>query len=157
MTPQPDQTASDATTIEVETDAEAAACFALMHQLRPHLASAAEFVAGWRAQRADGYRLLARMQSGRPVALAGFRIQRNLVHGRHLYVDDLVTDAPARRAGHGEALMRDLVAAGRAAGCGKLVLDTPLANSLGQRFYFRQGLLATALRFTMPLAPPEPP
>ena len=34
-------------------------------------------------------------------------------------------------------------------GCSKLVLDTPLSNSLGQRFYFRNGLLATSLRFNM--------
>jgi hypothetical protein len=40
---------------------------------------------------------------------------------------------------------------GRALGCGKLVLDTGLANALGHRFYYRAGLLATALRFTMPL------
>ena len=32
-----------------------------------------------------------------------------------------------------------------------LVLDTDLANILGQRFYFRFGMLPAALRFAMPL------
>jgi hypothetical protein len=40
----------------------------------------------------------------------------------------------------------------RALGCSRLVLDTPLSNALGHRFYFREGLLATALRFTLPLS-----
>lgn len=135
----------------VESDAQAASCYGLMRQLRPHLASQAEFVERWRRQAAAGYRLLALWQGATPVALAGFRVQFNLVHGLHLYVDDLVTDESARSNGHGKALMERLEAEGRAYGCTKLVLDTPLSNTLGHRFYYRQGLLATALRFTKPL------
>jgi hypothetical protein len=48
--------------------------------------------------------------------------------------------------------MERLKAEGRARGCVKLVLDTPLTNTLGHRFYYRHGLLATALRFNMLLA-----
>ncbi|MNT19214.1 hypothetical protein D3C72_1544650 [compost metagenome] len=43
--------------------------------------------------------------------------------------------------------MDRLKAEARAAGCRKLVLDTPLTNVLGHRFYYRNGLLASALRF----------
>ncbi|MNN57994.1 Acetyltransferase (GNAT) family protein [compost metagenome] len=81
------------------------------------------------------------------MALAGCRLQENLVHGVHFYVDDLVTDASARSAGYGQQLMDRLKAEARAAGCRKLVLDTPLTNVLGHRFYYRNGLLASALRF----------
>lgn len=136
----------------VDTEAEAAACYAVMRQLRPHLATPQEFVARWRRQGAAGYRLLAIWQDGAPVALAGYRVLDNLVHGPHLYVDDLVTDAGRRSTGCGHALMERLKAEGRARGCAKLVLDTPLANTLGHRFYYREGLLASALRFNIPLA-----
>jgi len=74
-----------------------------------------------------------------------------LVHGAHLYVDDLVTDETCRSSGYGKVLMERLKAEGRALGCTKLVLDTPLSNTLGHRFYYRQGLLASALRFNVPL------
>ena len=134
-------------------DAEAvAACFPGMRQLRPHLASPGELVERWRRQAEAGYRLLAAWQGGQPVALAGFRLQENLVHGRFLYVDDLVTDAAVRSAGHGAGLLAAVAAEGRRLGIGRLVLDTPLDNVLGHRFYYRQGLLARALRFSMPLA-----
>lgn len=136
------------TTIDrIGDDASVAACFPLMRQLRPHLASADELVARWRRQAEAGYRLLAMHDDGRLVALAGYRLQDNLVHGVHFYVDDLVTDEGARSAGYGQQLMDRLKAEARAAGCHKLVLDTPLANVLGHRFYYRNGLLARALRF----------
>jgi len=139
----------------VEDEAAVAVCWPLMRQLRPHLASAAELVSRWRRQAASGYRLLALWRDGRPVALAGFRVQDNLVHGVHLYVDDLVTDEAERSGGHGARLMVWLVEEGRAVGCSRLVLDTPLTNVLGHRFYYRNGLLATALRFAQPLSPQE--
>ena len=136
----------------VDAEAEVAACYGLMRQLRPHLASEQEFVERWRRQAAVGYRLLAIWQGPRPVALAGYRVLDNLVHGPHFYVDDLVTDEALRSGGYGRVLMERLKAEGRARGCVKLVLDTPLTNTLGHRFYYRHGLLATALRFNMLLA-----
>jgi hypothetical protein len=40
---------------------------------------------------------------------------------------------------------------GRAQGCAALVLDTGLDNVLAHRFYYRCGMLASALRFAIPL------
>ncbi len=135
----------------VNDAAEAAACFALMRQLRPHLASEEEFIARWQRQQAAGYRLMALWDEGRPVALAGYRLQDNLLHGVHFYVDDLVTDEATRSGGYGGQLMDRLKNEARALGCTRLVLDTPLTNVLGHRFYYRNGLLASALRFNIGL------
>jgi ribosomal protein S18 acetylase RimI-like enzyme len=128
-------------------ETEIAACYSLMRLLRPHLRSEAEFIERWRRQAGQGYSMLAFWRAQRPVALAGFRVQENLVHGRFLYVDDLVTDESERGRGHGARLLDRLKAEGRALGCRKLVLDTALENTLAHRFYNRQGLLAMSLRF----------
>ncbi|THD10584.1 GNAT family N-acetyltransferase [Metallibacterium scheffleri] len=136
----------------VEEEAHARRCHPLMVQLRPHLTSEDEFVSRWHRQSLDGYRLLALHAGSNVLALAGYRVQENLVSGRHMYVDDLVTDACLRGSGHGAELMTRLKQDARLLGCTKLLLDTPLSNALGQRFYFRQGLLATALRFSLPIA-----
>jgi ribosomal protein S18 acetylase RimI-like enzyme len=137
---------------EVDEEKDLSACFALMRQLRPHLQSETEFVERWRRQRtAAGYRLIGLWQEDRLMALAGFRVLENLVHGRHLYVDDLVTDEGARSCGHGGQLIRYLQEEAARLECAKLLLDTPMSNALGHRFYFRQGFLATSLRFTMVL------
>lgn len=132
-------------------EAEIALCYPLMRQLRPHLASAEELARRWRRQSADGYRILALWAGSAPVALAGYRVTESLIHGRFLYVDDLVAEQAERSRGHGARLMDELKARGAALGCAKLVLDTGLDNALGHRFYYRQGLLAMALRFNIPL------
>lgn len=130
-----------------DTDADVAACFDLMRQLRPQLQSPEELVARVTIQRAQQYRLLVLKDDGRAVALAGYRIVDNLVYGHFLYVDDLVTDSGARGCGHGERLIDALRDIARQHACVRLVLDTGLSNALAQRFYFRVGLLATALHF----------
>lgn len=134
---------------ELHWQTDAGLCFPLMQQLRTHLSSEAEFATRWRRQhQTAGYRLLGLWQEGRLLALAGFRIMENLVHGPHLYVDDLVTSEEARGRGHGARLLQHLQQESRALGCEKLLLDTPLSNVFGHRFYYRQGLLGTALRFS---------
>ena len=60
--------------------------------------------------------------------------------------------AEARRNGIGARLLDAVAAIGRDADCAHLVLDTALDNVLGHRFYYRQGMLARALRFSRPLA-----
>jgi GNAT superfamily N-acetyltransferase len=133
------------------SEAEVAQCLPIMRQLRPHLASEHELVERWRRQREAGYRFLILWDGERPVALAGFRTQENLLHGNHLYVDDLVTDEKCRGRGHGRTLLDWIKAYGRARNLPILILDTPLSNTLGHRFYYREGLLARALRFSTPL------
>jgi GNAT superfamily N-acetyltransferase len=131
----------------IDTADDVAACFPLMRQLRPHLKDADELVTRWLRQTRDGYGMAGLWDEGRLVALAGYRYAENLVYGPYCYVDDLVTDADARSGGYGQKLMDWLKAQARAQGCGRLVLDTPLDNVLGHRFYYRNGLLARALRF----------
>ena len=135
-----------------ETDEDVATCFPVMVLLRPHLRDAADLVARVGRQRAAGYRILAAWRGREPVALAGYRIDENLIHGRFIYVDDLVTVEDARRGGLGARLLDGVAVEGRGAGCNRLVLDTALDNVLAHRFYYRQGLLARALRFSREIA-----
>jgi ribosomal protein S18 acetylase RimI-like enzyme len=143
----------DVTIRHAETEAEIAACFPVMLLLRPHLTGAEEFVARVTRQHAAGYRLLAAWSDAAPVGLAGYRSEENLIRGKFVYVDDLVTAAEARRNRIGARLLEAVAMIGRDAGCAHLVLDTALDNVLAHRFYYRQGMLARALRFSRPLAP----
>lgn len=123
------------------------ACFPLMRELRPHLADAGQFVRQVERQAEQGYRLLAARQGEEVLGLAGCRLQENLIYGRFLYVDDLVTREDQRRTGIGERLLATARDEARRLGCKNLVLDTGLGNALAQRFYFRQGLLAAGMHF----------
>ena len=135
----------------LEHDQDYHACFQVMRELRPHLTEVTAFVEQVRRQSEQGYRLLAAFRDDAVQGLAGYRLQENLLYGTFLYVDDLVITADARRHGVGKMLLDDLRAEARRQGCAHFVLDTGLANALGQRFYYRQGLLATGLHYCQPL------
>ena len=135
----------------VETDAELAACFPVMRLLRPHLTNPEELCARVRRQADAGYRILAAWRDAEPVGLTGYRPQENLIRGPFCYVDDLVVRDDLRRSGLGARLLKEVGTEARAHGLPHLVLDTGLDNLLGQRFYFRFGMLPAALRFAMRL------
>lgn len=127
--------------------AQCLACFALMRELRSHLADADAFVAQVQRQATQGYHLLAAWRGQQVVGLAGYRLQENTLYGRFIYIDDLVVLGSEQRSGIGrlliEAVRREAIDSGHA----HLVLDTALGNALGQRFYYRQGMLARGLHF----------
>lgn len=132
---------------DVETDEQLRACYPVMRELRPHLETEDAFAARVARQREQGYRILAAWEHGEVVALAGYRLQENLVYGKFLYVDDLVAAERHRSQRWGAQLLTRLTSYAERADCVKLVLDTGLSNALAQRFYFREGLLPGALRF----------
>jgi len=138
---------------EATTDDDILAAWPVMRTLRPHLTEPHEYLARVRRQQGDGYRLLAAWADGAVVGLAGWRAQETLIRGRFCYVDDLVVRPDLQRGGLGARLLDNVAAAARALGLQSLVLDTGLDNVLGQRFYFRYGMLPGALRFAMPIDP----
>ncbi len=101
------------------TDADIAACFPVMVQLRPRLA-AGEFVARVRAQMEQGYRLAALREAGAVRAVAGYRTGLNLAW----------LEAEARRLG-----------------CDQLHLDSGRQRVDAHRFYAREGLDGGSLHF----------
>ena len=132
---------------DVETADQLRACYPVMKELRPHLESEDEFVTRVTRMGEQGYRILAAWDDGEVVALAGYRLEENLVYGRFLYVDDLVAGEKTRGQGWGARLLDRLTVYADQAECVKLVLDTGLANARAQRFYFREGLMTGAMRF----------
>lgn len=130
-----------------ETDAEIRRCFPVMVQLRPHLEEE-EFVARVRRQQGAGYRLAFLAVQGAVRSVAGYRMQEMLVRGRHLYVDDLVTDEDYRSQGYGDELFDWLLARAREAGCGYLELDSGVQRAAAHRFYFRRQMHVGSFHFT---------
>jgi GNAT superfamily N-acetyltransferase len=131
-------------------DQEIAACFPVMHQLRPHLTPDA-FLARVRSQQRAGYRLAYLEVDGRPVAVAGFRVSECLSSGRFLYVDDLVTLEAERSRGHGARLLEWLLDQARTEGCEELELDSGIQRKDAHRFYQREGLTIRSYHFEIAL------
>ena len=133
------------------TDAELREVWPLVAQLRPEF-NQPRFVAQMLRQIADGCRATVLFDGeGVPRAFACWRVLEMLAVGRHVYVDDLVTDATARKRGHGKALLDWLKAEAGQLGCVRLQLDSGTQRQDAHAFYLREGLRIEAFHFGIAL------
>ena len=86
-------------------------------------------------------------EGNRLTGYMGGRIITDFVHGRHLYIDDLVVDREARSRGTGSLLLKEAEAWAGREGCRGLRLCTGVENEGAKRFYAREGWTARALAF----------
>ena len=146
--------------IRPRDDPRLPAVFEVMRELRGHL-SLDEFERLYREAEPEGYRVAAVFEGDEPRAVAGYRITTNLISGRHLYVDDLVTAERWRSRGYGRELNEYLVGKARAEGCGSIQLDSGVHRGDAHRFYFREQYRVTSFHFGRYLAEapatPHPP
>lgn len=136
-----------ARTVILDMSEDLPRAFAVIKELRGGL-DLAEFTRVARlAASADGYRLIARevqelsgnSRKWRVAAVMGCRILHDMVHGSHLYVDDLVTTKDDRGQGHGSELLRWAESEARRLGLTGLRLSVGLENEGARRFYEREG------------------
>ena len=128
------------------SDEEISSTYAVMRQLRTHLIED-EYLEKVECMRRLGYRVAAVLDGGRVTCVAGFRIQEYLYCGKHLYVDDLITDGSTRSQGHGKRMLDWLTEEARRADCVQLHLDSGVQPPDAHRFYFREGLTISAYHF----------
>lgn len=130
-----------------ETDAQIAATFDVMRQLRPHLERDAYVPLVRSLMASDGYRLAALVDDGTVRAVAGYRFMTMLFCGRVLYLDDLVSDEHARSHGYGGRMLDWLKEEGRRQGCVEFHLDSRVVRDRAHRFYFREGFWIECFHF----------
>lgn len=133
--------------IRLEIPDDLAKAFALVKELRPHL-DLDEFSRLARlARAADGYALVGLQVGDRLMAVMGYRILHDLVHGSHLYVDDLVSKEGERSKGYGAELLRFAEGEARRLGLNGLRLCTGVDNQGAQKFYEREGWAAKSVAY----------
>ena len=126
-------------------------CFEVMRELRSHIATLEEFVGRVQRQQQHGY-LLAYLTADDEIrAVAGYRYQEMLFHGRILYVDDLVTRAADRSAGYGGKLFDWLVEQARQRECDYFELDSGVQRFDAHRFYLMKRMKIASHHFSLPL------
>ncbi len=124
----------------------------VLAELRPHLdleTFREVYAEGWQ----QGLRFSALFDEDECVAVAGWRVVACTSSIRKLYVDDLVTAAAVRSAGHGRTLLTHLRHIAATEGCEVLDLDSGTQRVDAHRFYEREGLAVTALHFAQPVTP----
>lgn len=132
-------------------EAQLRAVWPLVSQLRPEF-DADRFVAQMLRQIGDGCHATVLFDgAGVPRAFACWRVLEMLAVGRHVYVDDLVTDVAARSRGYGKAMLDWLKAEAFRLGCVRLQLDSGTQRRDAHAFYLREGLRIEALHLGIAL------
>ena len=113
------------------------------------------YLAGFRAMRAQGGRIILAVQDGTVVGCMQF----NVIHGvsqqgqSRAQVEGVRVDSARRGGGIGAAMMRHAIAQARAAGCGVLQLTTRTDRAEAHAFYARLGFAQSHAGFKLTLAP----
>jgi len=128
------------------TDQEIQSCFPVMAQLRPMI-SADSFAKTVRVLMNEGYELASLTVNGAIKSVAGFKVQTNLFLGKHLYVEDLVTDVGSRSNGYGEQMIEWLKVYGKESGCSAIHLDSGVQRHDAHKFYLNQEMKIICYHF----------
>ena len=127
--------------------------YPVMRELRPHICYSQFIELYDAAHAADGYELIGVEEDGKLVAAMGYRVLTDYVHGRHLYIDDLVVAESHRSKGLGAQLLRESENIARDLGCSNLRLSTGKENEGGMRFYDREGWTLRSVTYKKTVEP----
>jgi len=133
-----------------QTDDELQRCTAVLGQLRSEVPKD-QLLSRIKVQMLEGYRIAYVAVDGAVFAVAGFRFAENLAWGKHLYIDDLVSDENHRSMHYGASLFQYLCRYAKEHHCGVVHLDSGVQRFSAHKFYFREGLKITSYHFSMRL------
>ncbi len=119
---------------EIISKEESSRVFPLIADIRNHL-TLASYLEVLKAAREEGYKLLGLYEGEDCLGLMGYRILSDFVHGRHLYIDDLVIAPKERSKGLGPVLLERAHEIGASTGCSQIRLCTGVDNTRGKSFY----------------------
>lgn len=132
---------------ELTTPAELELGYVVLKELRTELGFQEFQVLYCSAREHDGYTLVGVCEGEVLAAVMGYRVLYDFVHGKHLYIDDLVVTERFRSRGIGAKLLRYSEKVAAQLDCKGLRLCTGVENEAGKRFYEREGWKPRALAY----------
>ena len=100
-------------------------------------------------QQSNGYQVVYVKSSEGVLAAAGFSVGEKLAWGKHIYIEDLVTNAQFRSRGVGKFIMDWFKAYALESGCEQIHLDSGVQRFSAHKFYLREGFNIASHHFSM--------
>ena len=132
----------------LEKDADYKAVLEVLLQLRPQYSFDA-LSAQIDKQQLHHYQLVYVKSPQGVLAVAGFSVGEKLAWGKHIYIEDLVTNAKYRSRGVGQFLLDWFKTYARANNCEQIHLDSGVQRFAAHRFYLREGFNIASHHFSM--------
>ncbi len=125
--------------VVIQSQSELEQVYPLMKELRPHITLQNFLDIYQQSHKTTGYEIAALKQDNQILAIMGYRILYDYVHGKHCYIDDLVSSEQQRSKGYGAELLKYAEKFAQANGCTGLRLCTGIENERGKKFYEKNG------------------
>lgn len=135
-----------------KTKADLESIYPIIKELRTNLTLQDFLHLTTEASKRDDYEIVAYFENNTCLGAMGYRTLYDLVHGKHLYIDDLVVTANSRSKGIGAKLLKYAEEIAAAKQCKGLRLCTGVDNQAGKRFYEREGWKQRSVAYKKPLA-----
>ncbi|MFA6237981.1 MAG: GNAT family N-acetyltransferase [Bacteriovorax sp.] len=124
--------------IKAENAGDLERFFPVMKELRTNLSFDNFLNTYEKAHLHDGYEILGVEAENKIIAVMGYRILYDFVHGKHIYIDDLVTTEKFRSRGIGALFLKHAEKIAKDHNCSGLRLCTGVENESGKKFYESQ-------------------
>jgi GNAT superfamily N-acetyltransferase len=125
--------------IKAKDKSELVRFYPIMKELRQDLSYGDYLTIYDEAHAKDGYEIVGVESGSHIYAVMGYRVLTDFLHGRHLYIDDLVSSANQQSKGYGAKLLAHAETIAKELGCKLLRLGAGISNERGQQFYEREG------------------
>lgn len=100
-------------------------------------------------QMGNGYQIAYIEDNGDVLCVAGFVFGQKLTWGKHIYVDDLITNEETRSKSAGATMIKWLKAHAKSNGCQQLHLDSGVQRYMAHKFYLREGFIIASHHFSI--------
>ncbi|ENS4970514.1 GNAT family N-acetyltransferase [Vibrio fluvialis] len=100
-------------------------------------------------QRSNGYQIAYVKSSEGVLAVTGFSVGEKLAWGKHIYIEDLVTNNEFRSRGVGKFLLDWLQMYALENDCEQVHLDSGVERFEAHKFYLREGFNIASHHFSM--------
>ena len=136
--------------IKIATEDELKYCYKIMHQVREDL-SEKDLSKIISEQIKNGYKLAYVLEDEQVICVAGFSILHKLSLGKHLYIDDFVTDKSVKSTDAGKALLDFLKIYAKQQDCKSIELDSLVQRYEAHKFYLSQDMQIVSHHFSFEL------
>ena len=137
--------------VELKSTEELEQAFTVLKELRQKLNFRDYLDIYKKASEKDCFCLVGVFEGKNCLAVMGYRILYDFVHGKHLYIDDLIVTDKCRSQGMGAHLLNHAEKIAQENQCRGLRLCTGIDNHRGKKFYERNNWIAKSIAFKRPI------
>lgn len=136
--------------IKIATDEEIKYCYKIMHQNKTEL-SEVDFINSISHQIKNGYKVLYVLDNKEIICVTGFLISQKLAGGKHLYIDDFVTNKSVKSSDAAKALLDFIKIYAKQQNCNSIHLDSSVERTEAHKFYLKENLKIDTYHFSIDL------